>query len=1039
MSKQTIDQYLVSLGGVPDESDKIADQIANDLQSGTTRLVDFIQNLGPYLTDEDVGIRMKSLNCVSTVLTKLPTPQLNSRQITMLSAFLSEKLDDEECTKEAADGLLALLSMEHIAASSVKDMASAVFSKIDMKKHAQGVRYLVYQIIEKLFEKHLTVLKSMNDTTIDGFLQLVSGEKDPRNLMIGFSLLKTLAKEFDIEKSVEPLFDASFCYFPITFRPPPDDPYGITSEDLKLKLRESIAASPLFAPFAFPSLIEKLTSSSLSVKKDAILTMSACIESYGTVTVSEYWEKLFNAVKFEVLHDGEEDVPNLVCDLLKVLTRTLAFGQLRVIDDSPLDLFLKAVVAECKPHMTNLDSRQAKPASKILSSVAEASYISFDAAAEGVLVSILNLVDFASTATLSEQKTALESLMAFIEASGNLYGWRTEAVRTSKRENGLLPYKDSFFEVFCKGFVSVPAEEVSFKLLALQGIVRMSLLHSFLDESEMGLVVQYLDETVLTQQNESLCAAALSSLQALGRVKADLILNIAFPAFLSQLPDPELGNIETPTSSTKHYRIILSALADLCIDKGIFDTLTVRLLNRLPSAAKSDDNNADFTQSILAAILLVLQRKIGEEDWDWLYFFQTLVPKLFSVVIAAALELNTQLHPALYAPASVAIAGKIINLLVRSVPVEAQTLFTQELFNLFVSSKDSALISEQYRPQVSILYKPLSSDSTGPEGLVELFTAAVAGLRREISLPVSNALEFAANIVTVSETRKNPQDRLALLRLVALIVSKWFSKEDDAVFLNTTVAQLRKTLAESEDLQERIISLEQISWIVKAYVFKSNRQSFETIEQVIGLLRDAEMGPYACKACGIMISDDEIVDKANYVVVRLLAKQSYFSFCVVKIVDGFSSSVDTASKRHYLVALSTILQHMPGKIVLPQLQTFLPLLLQSLSVDDAQVKLASIDTISATMADASATMTEHLSTIIPRLLQATVPKPSNPANVRAAALSALASFTKTIAADSLRPFRAEIIRKLLPVLDDARRDVRKAAVDCRQAYFAMEA
>jgi len=33
------------------------------------------------------------------------------------------------------------------------------------------------------------------------------------------------------------LFDVTFCYFPITFTPPKDDPYGITSEDLILSLR----------------------------------------------------------------------------------------------------------------------------------------------------------------------------------------------------------------------------------------------------------------------------------------------------------------------------------------------------------------------------------------------------------------------------------------------------------------------------------------------------------------------------------------------------------------------------------------------------------------------------------------------------------------------------------------------------------------------------------------------------------------------------------------------------------------------------------
>ena len=62
------------------------------------------------------------------------------------------------------------------------------------------------------------------------------------------------------------LFEAVFCYFPITFRPPPNDPYGITAQDLKAQLRDCIAASPYLAPFAIPQLLEKLDSSSLNTK-----------------------------------------------------------------------------------------------------------------------------------------------------------------------------------------------------------------------------------------------------------------------------------------------------------------------------------------------------------------------------------------------------------------------------------------------------------------------------------------------------------------------------------------------------------------------------------------------------------------------------------------------------------------------------------------------------------------------------------------------------------------------------------------------------
>lgn len=33
------------------------------------------------------------------------------------------------------------------------------------------------------------------------------------------------------------MFNILFCYFPITFRPPPNDKYGITTADLRMALR----------------------------------------------------------------------------------------------------------------------------------------------------------------------------------------------------------------------------------------------------------------------------------------------------------------------------------------------------------------------------------------------------------------------------------------------------------------------------------------------------------------------------------------------------------------------------------------------------------------------------------------------------------------------------------------------------------------------------------------------------------------------------------------------------------------------------------
>ncbi|KAK9479765.1 RNAPII transcription regulator C-terminal-domain-containing protein [Lipomyces japonicus] len=1032
MDRVTIDRYLVALDTAPLDATVISANIANDIGSGNLRLIDLIQRLGPYLTDEDTSIRIKSISFVSDVLSKLSVDKLNSRQITMLSEFLSDRLEDEIALKESASGLLALVNMKNIPLSVVKSVILALIERVNMSKHPQGSRYVVYQVFESTARIHIDVLKSINDDVLSGFIQLASGEKDPRNLITIFGVFKTLAQNLDIDKYSEQLFDASFCYFPITFRPPPDDPYGITSDDLKLKLRDSLSASPKFATWVFPSLIEKLTSSSVNVKRDTVQSLTACVENYDVQTIEAHWEEIFNSVKFEVLHDGEDDIPDLVCSLLKSLGSALSIGLLRAIDESALRKYINSALEELSPHLSNLQSRQALPSAKILSAIAESSFPAYDAIVERAIPNTFQLIDLSVPATLTQQKTALEILIMFLEAAGNLYGWKTEHVSKSERENGLVPYKDDLFQVFSKAFVSVPEEEVSFKLLALQGLVKLALLQRFLDDNEVGMIVQYLDDAILTDKNEPVCSAALASLQALGRVRSSLILDIVFPAFLIQLPDP--ADEVSGFSNKKHYRTILSALADLSIDRGIFETLAVRLLNKLDYVIK-DGINVDYAQSILATILLVLQRKVSDTAWDAKFFFYDLTPKLISTTIVSVIK--SPFSKIFSDSTVISVISKIINLLVRSVETSEQQEFATQIFKLFLLNQSSTLIPESDREVVVENFRPLGA--AYPSGLLELFTAAVAGLRREVELPIEDIKATIYTFVNQIPHIDNLSDRLSLLRLIALFLNKWISEENEKIFVETTFTDLLlASRNQSNSVKQRRAALEVLSWVAKAFVLKGNRNGFKVVDLIIELLSEQKIGRQGSKAIGIIISDDEIINKFNFCVIRLLAKQQYFSYVIQKLVDGFSLPTDPAIKRNYLVALSSVLRHMPGKIVHPHLKTFLPLLLQSLAIEDAPVKLATIDTITATLSDARELITEHISTIIPQLLLATPDKPFNPPLVRISALHSLALLPEVLLGESVLPYRDQIIRQLANPLDDGRREVRKAAVDCRQAYYAME-
>lgn len=91
---------------------------------------------------------------------------------------------------------------------------------------------------------------------------MIDGEKDPRNLMLLFAMDRVILLEFDISQHVEDLFDVTFCYFPIAFRPPPNDPYGISADDLKGALRGCLSATPAFAKMGIPLFLEKFATTS---------------------------------------------------------------------------------------------------------------------------------------------------------------------------------------------------------------------------------------------------------------------------------------------------------------------------------------------------------------------------------------------------------------------------------------------------------------------------------------------------------------------------------------------------------------------------------------------------------------------------------------------------------------------------------------------------------------------------------------------------------------------------------------------------------
>lgn len=152
------------------------------------------------------------------------------------------------------------------------------------------------------------------------------------------------------------------------------------------------------------------------------------------------------------------------------------------------------------------------------------------------------------------------------------------------------------------------------------------------------------------------------------------------------------------------------------------------------------------------------------------------------------------------------------------------------------------------------------------------------------------------------------------------------------------------------------------------------------------------------------------------------------------------SQNDAGAKPNFLIALSNILRAVPSSIVTPELAHLLPLLLQSIDLADVGVKEATIETLHITISESAGSLKVHVSSVIKGLLSVSKGNASagNPPRVRIKALRCLRAFPGALRCELLLPHKADVLKKLLVVLDDPKRTVRKEAVDCRVKWWALD-
>ncbi|WFC96571.1 hypothetical protein MBRA1_003232 [Malassezia brasiliensis] len=1023
-------------------------------------------------------------------------PQLTRQVIRTLTAFFSEKLSDATeiasmAAREHNDGhlvpasapigaqqkaeqrtlalsqmlvacleaLLALsgagydretpLGRDHFGGQDACVVSRALFGALELRNHPQPLRHTTIRLLDSLVARNraalLTMRRAADDTDgpegppgsgfVTGYAKLVGGEKDPRNLLMLFGIARVLLLEWEMDRvETESFFNILFCYFPITFRPPPDDPYHITPDMLKEALRACISASPAFAPMAMPLLLEKLAASGGTAKVDVLRTLDAALPVYGRAAAEANADALWGHLKLDVLQPTDDEsaacAQTLLTTLLRVVYGAKAEAPPGAMDDAPtpgaspaLPGIGTTVLDECRLNLGEPGKALAKATLQLVQSLLDATPTTSAVAIHAVLTQLLRHLDEHD----EDEAAVLPLLAALLDLVQRLYAEpaadesAAPPARTYDSDGRPLDaFHDALFSALLRGL------ERRRDVAALHGLVMLTQVPALLRPSEVEYATRAIQAVAVAPDvahAEALRDAALGGLERIARTHTRAVEAHTLPFLLAQLPytlpaDAELGRI----------RDALGALARLCVRPELFDALVVRLCALLDTALgepRADAVRVGYACALLATLQVCLEAKRAARHTD--------VPK-YAVQLPLRLLGLLRTDDALVGADAAVVqqVSEVVTLVVPTLPAERQ-----------------AALLHDVAKQVPI---PAPGAPRVDAERVAVLAAVAVAARREAALPAdATAWLRAAWALVVDRAPPPALATQATCFFLCALANKYVAADEARELADALWPDLA---APTRPLAARVAAVHAWVWIARGLLARSDDTGAAMLDRVrTELFPAADIGMQAANALRILARHDALITRANGFQVRMLYKQRLLDRLLPQLVTDYRAHAESPAAMTYLVALATLLPALPDAAVSDRVTELLPLLVHTLGIPDAHARASAARALATALTELperpvdpppptplEEALQASLATLVPRLLAQVPAGPHTPAPTRTAALQVLGALVPRLAHDALVPYRRDVVHALgtpRQGVDDARRSVRVHAVDCRDAWFRI--
>eukprot|EP00760_Papus_ankaliazontas_P006020 PhM_4_TR12858/c0_g1_i1/m.81772/K15075/MET18, MMS19; DNA repair/transcription protein MET18/MMS19 len=1034
--------------------------VIEPIKTGALPILTLVHALQKYLTDStNEQVRINATEIMSDAIVAVES--INDVQRQTLFDFMLGRISDYECVESVVVAIKALVEKKGGTSKLLRTppdnatrLASALVTDVRLQYLRVQPRRLAFDLILTLVSDHTQQCVALGKAFVVNLVRNTDGERDPANVLATFRIYEKVLASFPVGvlmENVEDLFDAVSCYFPMAFAPSTTkDTAAVTRENLCASLHNCLA-SPLFAEHALPFLVDKLASTIVDTKLDALDVIYRCAtETYTReelfVAVVDIIDTIrMELVRFEVVEDPDNE------ELLRQMLRVVEAVSCRAFGPSgggspptPDEVYnslmnlVQASLTSCEPDIVNVGHSRAHASiiHKLGAGAPLAAEVLFRRM-QVLLYSAFLESELSPPAISARQKECVMLLVG-----GILAGLETQFAKATEEwlmcasaSECARRWSMSDYLAMATACLDAPATS----LLEACGVEAAGCLvgiavHTnfvFLEEATILELVRVIVNVHMNVPDESVAVAALRVLNNVARVSLDIAMDKIFPEWCRGLE-----------AKPSNARILFGMCTMMKLSPRLADKLASFLVNAAiaPSGPAAASAASSYLESVQEVMLATIESTTEANVFGAESSCPALVKTYVDMTRAAAAAPTTNLSKFDGASAHVALVRHVLTAMNAPFMAAARAEVSEYVAQAVADATDVATWSPTF---------------------LATSCAVVAAAANELDPSLLAAA--GVNILTYALLRENNNNNILLTRDIAAASLGHMANKarDPNMFTGNTLLSGILVALSAEAMEQNHIHV--LAAVARGALMRGDTKNgdaaCERLHDTVVLSKNTAVRDCAISAVRVLLEPQDVwFHRAHQgVKAKVLWDQRLHSLTLQRVLHTYNNTSDNETKASMLLIVGHLTQNARAETLMNDVGAVVPLLLQATStfmhnqsiVDSAMTALSALlrqmmiisnnNNTSTTNVFFADIMRENLDGIVNAALMCLHASSNMRVSTRRRAAEVLGSMPKWLPFSLIGSKKEHILDGTKRAMDDTKRVVRQEVQKCRDGWFLFEA